>query len=214
MWVKFYGDVLPALAVSRSDAGDVTTGGSVRYHSVGTAELTEPARRRQDVAGSLAPFEDVYRAHLDAVFRFCLSQLRDRDAAEEVTAEVFSAALTAYARVQPDEGVLTWLMSIARNRVVDHFRATRRRELLASFLRHRWTSSPDPSEVAEANDDLARAGRAIAKLDQRKRLLVGLRVASQLSYAEIGEVMGISETAARVATHRALRKVRATLEES
>jgi RNA polymerase sigma-70 factor, ECF subfamily len=164
--------------------------------------------------GILTPFEEVYRTHLDAVFRFCLSQLRDRDAAEEVTAEVFSAALVAYSRVRPDRGVLTWLLSIARHRVVDHYRAQRRREHLAVLLGRRPTPARDPAEVAELREDLARAERAIARLGRRARLLVGLRVAAQLSYAEIGEVMDISEAAARVATYRALRSVRAALEES
>lgn len=197
----------------------VTTRPKVRCYSMEPAQLARPAK---DPLGNgptaaeatLTPFEDVYRAHLDAVFRFCLSQLRDRDAAEEVTAEVFSSALVAYARVQPGRGVLTWLLSIARNRVVDHYRARRRRERLAMLLGRRSTPSRDPAEVAELREDLARAGRAVARLDRRARALVGLRVAAQLSYAEIGEVMGMSETAARVATYRALRSVRVALEES
>jgi RNA polymerase sigma-70 factor, ECF subfamily len=161
----------------------------------------------------MPPFEEVYRTHLDAVFRFCLMQLRDRDAAEEVTADVFSRALAAYARVQPDEGVLTWLMSIARNRAVDHFRAERRSERLATLLRRNTTPLRDPAEVTEARDELARAAGAISRLDTRKRTLIGLRVGADLSYAEIGQVMGMSETAARVATFRALEIVRKALEE-
>jgi RNA polymerase sigma factor (sigma-70 family) len=164
--------------------------------------------------GTFRPFEDVYRTHLDSVFRFCLSQLRDRDAAEEVTAEVFSAALSAYSRLQPDRATLPWLLSIARNRVIDHYRAHQRRQRLATLLGRGHSPTRDPAQVAELREDLARAGRAIARLDRRAQVLVGLRVAGQLSYAEIGEVTGMSEGAARVATYRALRAVRTVLEET
>jgi RNA polymerase sigma factor (sigma-70 family) len=45
----------------------------------------------------------------------------------------------------------------------------------------------------------------------RERELIGLRVAADLSYREVGELMGMSEPAAKVATHRALRRLRERL---
>lgn len=183
-----------------------------------SVQLTGPAKRLSDEPSAIAeaglpPFEQIYRMHLDAVFRFCLLQLRDRDAAEEVTADVFSKALAAYARVRPDEKVITWLLSIARNRVVDHYRATTRRQRLAVLLGRQAAPIRDPAQVTEIRDELARAAAAVSRLDHRRRVLVGLRVAAGLSYAEIGEVMGMSETAARVATFRALERVREALKE-
>ncbi|MBJ7594695.1 MAG: RNA polymerase subunit sigma-24, partial [Candidatus Dormibacteraeota bacterium] len=51
---------------------------------------------------AVAPFDEVYQEHADAVYRFCVSQLRDLDVAEDVTADVFAAAFAAYDRVRPE----------------------------------------------------------------------------------------------------------------
>ena len=50
----------------------------------------------------MTPFDEVYRDHADAVYRFCVSQLRDQATAEDVTGDVFAAAFAAYERVRPD----------------------------------------------------------------------------------------------------------------
>jgi DNA-directed RNA polymerase specialized sigma24 family protein len=59
--------------------------------------------------------------------------------------------------------------------------------------------------------DLGSVCAAIESLNERDRQLVGLRVAAGLSYAEVAAVVNMREGAARMATHRALEHVRATL---
>ena len=61
---------------------------------------------------------------------------------------------------------------------------------------------------AELRDVLS----AMAALSGRDRSLVGLRIAGGLSYSEIADAMGMSEGAARTATHRALGRVRSWVE--
>lgn len=156
-------------------------------------------------------FEDVYARWVGPLYRFCLSQLRDPAAAEDVTAEVFASALAAYERVSPDGGVAPWLFRIARNAVVDEHRRRHRGLRLLTALRRRDPRAADPGDTVALRDEAWRAGEAIARLRPRDRELVGLRVAGQLSYAEIAAVTGMSETAAKVATHRALVTVRRAL---
>ena len=60
-------------------------------------------------------------------------------------------------------------------------------------------------------DELRQAIDAIGRLSSRDRVLVGLRLASELPYAEIGQVLGMSEHAATVATRRAVARLRAKL---
>ena len=160
-----------------------------------------------------ASFEDVYAEWVGPVYRYCLSQLRDHAAAEDVTAEVFASALKAFERTRPGEGAGMWLFRIARNAVVDEHRRRNRRGRLVTLLGRRHEVQADPVDAVALRDEASRAGEAIARLRPRDRELVGLRVAGQRSYAEIAAVMGISETAAKVATHRALVSVRRALEE-
>lgn len=164
-------------------------------------------------AEDLLPFDDLYRRHSPPVYRFCLSQVRNPSDAEDLTADVFAAAFAAYRRTRPDtEGVLPWLLRIARNHVIDHHRrqATRR----TAFLQ--WFQRNDPNAVSttdverevtlrsELREVLVRCGR----LKARDRTLIGLRVAADLSYQQVGEVLGISEHAATMATKRALQRLR------
>ncbi|GAA3448876.1 RNA polymerase sigma factor [Dactylosporangium matsuzakiense] len=157
-------------------------------------------------------FEAVYRAHAAAVYRFCLSQVRSPAEAEDVAAEVFVSALAAFADARPAlKDTLAWLLRIARNEIIDRARRhTRRSALIARFFG--GSSEADPQANVEAavviGDELQRVLQVIRKLSARDQTLVGLRLASELSYAEIGAVLGLSEHAATVATRRALQRLR------
>jgi len=159
-------------------------------------------------------FEAVYRSHAPAVYRFCLSQLRDMALAEDATADVFAAALRAWHRVERPAGVRLWLFGIARHIVANHYRAVRRRDRLHQLLRrrHRTSAVADPEAAVELRDDVRRVGAAIATLKRRDQILLGLRVSSDMSHGDIAQVMGMSEKAVRVAIHRAVKKVRHQLE--
>ena len=157
------------------------------------------------------PFTGVYEAHADAVFRYCLALLGDAAAAEDVAAEAFSNAYAAWpllAEEDPD-GVRRWIFRIARNAAVDQHRRRRRRSLLLGRLG--GAASVDVETVAALRAELRSALAAVGALGRRDRELVSLRVAAGLSFAEIAGLVGISEQAARTATHRALQRVRAAL---
>jgi RNA polymerase sigma factor (sigma-70 family) len=166
---------------------------------------------QREAAAGLS-FEEVYRRHADAVYRFCLSQLRDAAAAEDLAADVFAAGFANYPTARPDEnGVRAWLFRIARNGAIDHYRKARTQK---RWLRTQGLDADhhDVERTVELNADLRSALAAIGLLRKRDRLLVGLRIAGGLSYAEVGAVAGMSENAARMATNRALDKVRHQME--
>jgi RNA polymerase sigma-70 factor, ECF subfamily len=160
-------------------------------------------------------FADVYCAHADAVFRFCLSQMRDRPAAEDVAADVFASAFAAFSGARLDsEGVRPWLFRIARNATIDHQRRARTRFRLLGALRDsRPAPPPDVERLVATRQELRDVLAAIRTLRRRDQQLVGLRIAACLSYAQIGAVMGMKENAARMATQRAIHKIRLAVEE-
>ena len=167
-----------------------------------------------DPPQALPPFDDVYTSHAANVYRFCLSQLGDAEAAADVTQDAFIKAFSAYERVSPDpETTLTWLISIARNCCVDYRRQNGRWQRLLRRL-ERFRESPlDVEVLAHHHSELERATAAIVRLRARERELIGLRVAADLSFREVAALVGISEEAAKVATGRALRKLRSKLED-
>ena len=147
--------------------------------------------------------------------RFCVSQVAEPAVAEDLTHETFVRALAAYERVAPDlNSARAWLFAIARNCCADHHRHHGRWRRLLAQLTDRPPAAPDVEAVAQRLVDLARVTAALATFRERERQLIGLRVAADLSYREIGEVLHISEAAAKVGTHRALTKLRARLEKA
>lgn len=165
------------------------------------------------------PFAGVYEQHADAVYRYCLALLGDPAAAEDVAAEAFGNAYAAWPRfseTDPD-GVRRWVFRIARNAAMDHLRRRRRRALLLGRLgsnggNGHGARAVDVETVAAIRAELREVLDAVGGLRPRDRELVGMRVAAGLSYAEIAEVVGATEQAARTATHRALSRVREALE--
>jgi RNA polymerase sigma-70 factor (ECF subfamily) len=168
-----------------------------------------------DLPAAPPPFEQVYREHAARVYRYCLSQVGNACDAEDLAADVFAAAFAAYLGARLDGGVvLPWLLRIARNEVIDHRRRrTRRSALLARFFggQPEIDRTVDVEGVVVLRDELSRALAVMRALSERDRMLIGLRLAADLPYGEIGEVVGLSEHAATVATRRALQRLRKRL---
>jgi RNA polymerase sigma-70 factor, ECF subfamily len=128
---------------------------------------------------------------------------------------VFVSALAAYERTRPDAAdVQRWLLRIARNEIIDRDRRRRRRSLLLARFFSGGSDVDHTADVEAAvvlRDELRRVLDVMKRLSARDRLLVGLRLAADLPYAEIGEVLGMSEHTATVATRRALHRLRTLL---
>ncbi len=164
---------------------------------------------------ALPPFEEVYRCHAGSVHRFCLSQVSEPALAEDLTHETFARAFVAYQRVGPDlTSARAWLLAIARNLCADHHRHRSRWSRLLSRGVEGPPATGSVETAVQHRVDVERVTRALAGFRDRERQLIGLRVAADLSYPEIAELTGTSETAAKVATYRALAKLRARLENS
>lgn len=157
------------------------------------------------------PFEEIYRRHAAQIYRFCLLQLRNAAAAEDAAADVFVSALRAYDRAPRGEGTRFWLLRIARNAVISHHRREARRQRLLQLARGGRRLAEDVDDIFAVREEVRRVSAVVAHMRERDRLFIGLRVAAQMSYDEIGEFVGISEDAAKMGTHRALKALRERL---
>jgi RNA polymerase sigma-70 factor, ECF subfamily len=163
-------------------------------------------------AGKIAlDFDALYRAARDDVFAYVATLLRDRGAAEDVTAQAFERAFRKSKTFDSRKGSeRAWLFGIARNAALDELRKRKRGAHLAA----------DPADVApppEEEMDLAlrRAAvrTAIATLDPRERELIALKFHAGLDNAEIGALLGLSVSNAGTRLHRALTKLREILDD-
>jgi RNA polymerase sigma-70 factor, ECF subfamily len=152
-------------------------------------------------------FEDLYRETFPRVYAYVASLLRDRSAAEDVTALAFERAYRKRSRFSPRRGSAeAWIFGIARNAALDELRKLKRRARLEADPVDVW--SPGPEEVAERTFRRDEVRAALASLDPRDRDLVALKFAGGLSNGEIARVLGISETNVGSRLYRAVEKLR------
>ena len=152
-------------------------------------------------------FDALYRSSRDDVFAYVATLLRDRAAAEDVTALAFERAYRrrrTFDRRRGEERA--WLFGIARNAALDELRHRRRvAELVVE---------PEDAVEAEPDDGVEVALRrttvrnALAALPARERELIALKFHSGLSNAELARVLGVSESNAGTLLYRTMEKLR------
>ena len=168
-------------------------------------------------AGAL-DFEQAYDEHVERVYGFFSYRLACRADAEDLTQQTFERALRAWGRFDRARGSpATWLLAIARNLLIDHYRARNGGPHGAAgvvALEH-----VDPGSLPSVEPDGRALGlapeleRALARLPARAREILALRYGADLSGAEIAELTGLSLANVHQILSRAQRTLREALQE-
>ena len=182
--------------------------------------MDPPSRRSTDVNQTLvataeqAPpqadlaFDALYRESRDDVYAYVAGLLRDRAAAEEVTAAAFERAYRKRRRFDPTRGERrAWLFGIARNAALDELRRRGRQAELAADPED-LAATAAPHESAEQSARRLALATGLGRLEPRERELIALKFFAGLANAEIAAVVGVSESNAGTKLHRAVTKLR------
>lgn len=169
-------------------------------------DVPPPAQERPLV------FDQLYRESRDDVYAYAAGLLRDRAAAEEVTATAFERAYRKRSRFDSDRGnARAWLFGIVRNAALDELRRRgRHAQMNAEPEDLRALAAAHPTDRSELR--LALAG-ALGTLSGAERELVALKFFAGLSNSEIGRVIGVSESNVGTKLHRTVNKLREVLDE-
>lgn len=164
-------------------------------------------------------FAPLYEAYADLVWRYAMSRLGNADRAAEVTSITFGRALAALPRFRPGGGnngspFRAWLMTIARNAVIDEVRRERHAPSLDDPAVQPWLvdRARSPEDQAIAGEEERRVSQALARLPITQRRIVELRLIGMRS-AEIAEILGMSRSAVDTAHFRAYARLREWLAE-
>jgi RNA polymerase sigma factor (sigma-70 family) len=141
---------------------------------------------------SARPFEEIVAEHGPVVLRVCRALLGPADAAD-AWSETFLSALEAYPKLQPGSSIRGWLVTIAHHKAIDQLRGAARRPQPAGDLPE--IPATGAASAGDAMDDDLRA--ALDALPAKQRGAVIYRYLADLSYAEVGELLESSATAAR-----------------
>jgi RNA polymerase sigma-70 factor, ECF subfamily len=165
--------------------------------------------------GDAEAFGALYDHYSPAVYRFVYYRVSSRTLAEDLTSETFFRALRSMASFQwqgKDFGA--WLTTIARNLVVDHFKASRTRLETATddFSDRREASdSPEEEVLAALTSEVLR--EAMTKLPPEQHECIVLRFLNGCSIAETAKSLGRSEGAVKQLQLRAVRNLAKLLPE-
>ena len=148
--------------------------------------------------------EELYQRYAQVVYRYLMSLTHDADLAEELTQETFYQAIRTSDRFDQSCKVSTWLCGIARNVLRSH----RRRNPLMEEVQEQDQTTPSAEADVIHTQDRMELFKQLHRLAEPYREVVYLRTFGDLSFKEVGEVLGKTENWARITFYRGKEKLR------
>ncbi|MFT3885995.1 MAG: RNA polymerase sigma factor [Flavobacteriales bacterium] len=152
-------------------------------------------------------FAPLYERYFNDIFRFIHRRAGRAELTADLTQQTFLKALLALPRYEPRGAPFrAWLYRIALNELRMHWRKRKEMVMDLSFGDVRGLS--EEFGLAEDEEAMARLARALSQLAADQSRLIELRYFDGLAFAEVGQVLGIGEDAAKMRTHRVLGTLR------
>ena len=163
--------------------------------------------------------EKLYREYFTPVYRYTLSLVHDPDMAEEITQETFFRALKKINDYRGEASLKVWLCQIARNLSFDSLKRQSKTTALtkqddeSDDYELPAGSESDPEEQLLRKQTAMKIHRILHDLKEPYKEVFQLRTFGDLSFAEIGELFGKSESWARVTYYRSRMMIKEELDE-
>ncbi|MEM7233926.1 MAG: RNA polymerase sigma factor [Planctomycetota bacterium] len=174
-------------------------------------------------SGDDSAFDRIVELYEDAVRHFLYRFLSDRNRADDLTQEVFLRVFRSRSRYQPTAGLKTWLFTIANRLALNEIRGLRRRRRVFAEVNEDpdegaapWEQSSDhreesPEDRVQRRELECLIDELIDELPTNQRSALMLSRAGELSYSEIGDVLGVSVMAVKSLLMRARETMRRRL---
>jgi RNA polymerase sigma factor (sigma-70 family) len=218
------GTVLLSLAgvVFGSDSND-DAGAHSRIAGGHTHEKVDTLRAEKAIESLVVRIRDgesvalgvLMQSYYNPLLRFATTLVVSQDLADDIVHEVFVRLWNARARLDPQRSVRTYLFTAVRHRALDQHKHDRARRRLAERVSELQLETQVPPETEGTDDTTEGRGRldalsnAVAALPERSRTALMLRFEQEMTHAEVGVVLGLSEKAAQQVVLRTIAKLRA-----
>lgn len=162
---------------------------------------------RRCVAGEASAWEEIVRLHNRRIYNLCYRFTNSPDSAEDLTQEVFIRVYRTIATYNIEKGAFsTWLTTLTRNLLVDHFRRGRQ-DRITDSIDASLTDDPDslalsdrlrdpgpsPADHLASQETQKLVQRALARISPDLREAVILRDLQDMDYKEIARVLRVPE---------------------
>lgn len=167
-------------------------------------DRTDQELAQQSQAGELAGFEELVRRHESGIYRFLAQCCRQPADAEDLTQITFVTAYRAIAQYRPNCSFAAWLFTIARRKLIDHYRAARPES--AAETMPEATDTDDPSVLLSRREEASDLwASALRLLPQDQFDALWLRHQQDMSVQEIAQALHRTQTSTKVLLFRARR---------
>jgi RNA polymerase sigma-70 factor (ECF subfamily) len=158
----------------------------------------------QTLRGEQVAFGQLMHRYAGAVYNLAYRMLGDAQDAEDASQEIFLRAYTRLTSFDPTRRFSTWLLSIASNYCIDRLRRRRFAWLTLDDVAFSLPSHErGPERSALDHEERDRVQAALRRLPDHYRLVLVLRYWQEMSYNEIAQVTGLTESALKTRLHRA-----------
>ena len=157
----------------------------------------------------MQPMDEIYQQYARMVYRYLLRLTRDENLSEELTQETFYQAIRTSDRFDGSCAVSTWLCAIAKKVLATY----RRKHPDLEDVDDQILAAPSAEHEVLDQDAKTALLRRVHSLPEPGREVLYLRLYGGLSFREIGDIFGKTESWARVTFYRAKEKLRKDVED-
>ena len=158
-------------------------------------------------------FENIYNEYFKRVYAFLSKMCPDPFLCEEMTQETFYQAFISFHRYDGSCEIFTWLAAVAKNTYFKYLRKNRIHTVDIDLIQEGDEGEADPAAVYQKKMTGEAVKRAVSTLPQKYRDVVVLRIYAELSFADIGKSLNISENSAKVIFFRAKKMLKEALKD-
>ena len=175
--------------------------------------LSDQELMRLVQAGDFSPASEIYDRYSGRIYNFALRFLKNAEAAEDATQEVFVKMMRHANQFQGDAKLSTWLFSITANWCRDYLRKADNKAKESDDVLVTLPASTEhsPDRTLEQRENEALIKRALQALTPEQREAILLSRYQGLSYAEIAQISGCSEGAVKTRVFRAMETLKKAL---
>ncbi len=155
-------------------------------------------------------FAELYEKYLPKVYRYISYRITDTHLAEDLTSVIFEKALTKYKSFSSEKASFsTWIFTIARNTLTDHFRMNSKvqtvclDEPLANPIQE-----ASPEEVSDREEEMKLLQSCISQLSKMEQEIISLKFGAEMTNRQIAKQLALSESNVGIIIYRAVRKLR------
>ncbi len=165
-------------------------------------------------AGDRTAFDSLVDRYHREIYFLALRFMKNAEDAEDVTQQAFVRAFEKIDSFRGDAAFNTWLYRVTVNLCNTRLRSRKETAELNENTRDERSQDDSPSAGIIKQEAASAASAAVESLPEKQRLAVSLRVFNELSYREIGEIIGCSEQTAKVNFHYGMENLRKKMKQN